>query len=413
MAKELSENKETPNINFLEFQQELFGVADDIKSSLKKTGLKKLFGGNKDNPQVDGNVIGEHAPESKEVAKFVSDLRKDASNSVVRAQLVNAVANYSKDHKLSTMKSLMMQAAVPVYLGDISPPLLQICIVMYRAYLEKLQNVHKQNMMSIRSSVLKNVNMSGVDVSDEGKDDANVKNTEAMMMEIRVSEALMERCEEALNVVKTRLQVTLSREEIEEITAEGKAAAAFFGGGGGANDEKAATQKQNMIIGKSVQVIEAIKQVPLLQGAGLQMAQQLGRVDNKLSYPLVMEGRLYMQMMRYFLLRLENGDRKSRDNMAPTYNKAVVAYRKAMKLVSKTNPKKADLPVLTEFANVTHYGFIHRDLMRFTKDGVKGLVKLGKDAVDAAVMVDESFKPLQGRLESSLNQLDKAGASSS
>ncbi len=406
MAKELSENKETPNINFLEYQQELFGIVDDIKAMSSKSAFKKMFGGKRENSHADGSTIASVAEDSKEVAKLAADLRKDPTNSMVRAQLANAVANHKKDHKLGTMRELMLQAAIPIYLGDISPPLLQVCIFMYRAYLEKLQNVHKQSMMSIRSSVLKNVNMSGVDVSDE-QDDANVRNTEAMMMEIRVAEALMERCEEALQIVKTKLQVTLSRQEIEDVTAEGKAAASFFGGGGG-DDDKAATQKQNMIIGKSVQVIEAIKQVPLLQGAGLQMAQQLGRIDNKLSYPLVMEGRLHMQVLRYFLLRLENGDRKSRDNMAPTYNKAVVAYRKAMKLVSKSNPKKADLPVLTEFANVTHYGFVHRDLMRFTKDGVMALVKLGKDAVDAAVMVDESFQPLQGRLESSLNQLENS-----
>jgi hypothetical protein len=33
------------------------------------------------------------------------------------------------------------------------------------------------------------------------------------------------------------------------------------------------------------------------------------------------------------------------------------------------------------------------------------LVKLGKDSVDAAVTVDESFVPLQKRLESSMTQL--------
>ena len=100
MAKELSENKETPNINFLEFQQELFGVADDIKSSLKKTGLKKLFGGNKDNPQVDGNVIGEHAPESKEVAKF--ERKRNHLEWVARRRL--AQNDQSKDRTVTLPK---------------------------------------------------------------------------------------------------------------------------------------------------------------------------------------------------------------------------------------------------------------------------------------------------------------------
>jgi len=142
-----------------------------------------------------------------------------------------------------------------------------------------------------------------------------------------------------------------------------------------------------------------------LQGAGLDLAQQLGRIDNKLTYPLVMEGRIHMQALKYQLLRVESGDRSARENMAPVYNLAVVAYRKALKLTSKKTPKKADLPVLTEFGNITYYGFIHRDTMRFTEEGIKTLVKLGKDSVDAAVNIDDSFVPLQKRLETSLNQL--------
>jgi hypothetical protein len=46
--------------------------------------------------------------------------------------------------------------------------------------------------------------------------------------------------------------------------------------------------------------------------------------------------------------------------------------------------------------------------MRFTKDGVKHLMKLGKDTIDAAVTVDQSFMPLQKRVESAINQLERA-----
>ena len=61
--------------------------------------------------------------------------------------------------------------------------------------------------------------------------------------------------------------------------------------------------------------------------------------------------------------------------------------------------------MLTEFGNITFYGFIHRDRMRFTEEGIKTLVKLGKDSVDAAVNIDDRFVPLQKRLETSMNEL--------
>ena len=399
--KEPKENQKTPNVNFINFQRQLRGIIKDIKEHKKKVGLKKLFGSKHENMHVNGSILLKDAPDNKEIVKYVKQLEKEPSNVESRLMLVNAVLAASKDHPLSAHLNLMLQAAIPIYLGDINPTILQIVVHTYRSYLERLGNIHKQNMMAIKSTVLKNVNMSGIDVSDEDTEDTHVRDGESIKTEIQIAESLIENCEPVIQSIKTKMTSSLSHEEIEELTAEGKASSSFFGGG----EEKANPNKQNMIIGKAVQAIEMLKQIPLLQGAGLDMAKQLGRIDSKLTYPLVMEGRIQMQALKYQLLRIESGDRTARENMAPVYNLAIVAYRKALKLTSKSTPKKADLPVLTEFGNVTHYGYIHRDLMRFTEEGVKTLVKLGKDSVDAAVTVDDSFVPLQKRLESSLTQL--------
>ena len=399
--KEPKENQKTPNVNFINFQRQLRGIIKDIKEHKKKVGLKKLFGSKHENMHVNGSILLKDAPDNKEIVKYVKQLDKEPSNVESRLMLVNAVLAASKDHSLSAHLNLMLQAAIPIYLGDINPTILQIVVHTYRSYLERLGNIHKQNMMAIKSTVLKNVNMSGIDVSDEDLEDTHVRDGESIKTEIQIAESLIENCEPVIQSIKTKMTSSLSHEEIEELTAEGKASSSFFGGG----EEKVNPNKQNMIIGKAVQAIEMLKQIPLLQGAGLDLAKQLGRIDSKLTYPLVMEGRIQMQALKYQLLRIESGDRTARENMAPVYNLAIVAYRKALKLTSKSTPKKADLPVLTEFGNITHYGYIHRDLMRFTEEGVKTLVKLGKDAVDAAVTVDDSFVPLQKRLESSLTQL--------
>ena len=399
--KEPKENQKTPNVNFINFQRQLRGIIKDIKEHKKKVGLKKLFGSKHENMHVNGSILLKDAPDNKEIVKHVKQLDKEPSNVESRLMLVNAVLAASKDHPLSAHLNLMLQAAIPIYLGDINATILQIVVYTYRSYLEGLNNIHKQNMMAIKSTVLKNVNMSGIHVSDEDLVDTHVRDGESLKTEIQMAESLIENCEPVIQSIKTKMTSSLSHEEIEELTAEGKASSSFFGGG----EEKVNPNKQNMIIGKAVQAIEMLKQIPLLQGAGLDLAKQLGRIDSKLTYPLVMEGRIQMQALKYQLLRIESGDRTARENMAPVYNLAIVAYRKALKLTSKSTPKKADLPVLTEFGNITHYGYIHRDLMRFTEEGVKTLVKLGKDAVDAAVTVDDSFVPLQKRLESSLTQL--------
>ena len=400
-SKEPKENPNTPNINFIGFQKQLREIAKDIKQSNKKTGLKKIFGGKQENPYVDGSILQSEAPDNKEVSKLIKNLDYNPTNSLARLRLVNVVLGVRKDHHLQTHLDMMLQASIPIYLGDISPTFLQAVVHAYRSYLERLANIHKHTMMAIRSEELKNVNMSGIDVDDEFTEDENVNDMAAVKTEIQIAEALIENCESVIQNIKTKMTLSLSNEEIEELIAVEKVSSSFFG----EVEEKVNPNKQNMIISKAVQAIEMLKQIPLLQGAGLDLAQQLGRIDNKLTYPLVMEGRIHMQALKYQLLRVESGDRSAQENMAPVYNLAVVAYRKALKLTSKKTPKKADLPVLTEFGNITFYGFIHRDMMRFTEEGIKTLVKLGKDSVDAAVTVDDSFVPLQKRLETSMNEL--------
>ena len=402
-SKEPIENPNTPNVNFTGFQKQLREIIKDIKQSNKKTGLKKLFGSKHENPHVDGSILQSEAPNNKEVSKLIKNLDSNPTNSLARLRLVNVVLGVRKDHHLQTHLDMMLQASIPIYLGDISSTFLQAVVHAYRSYLERLANLHKHKMMAIRSEELKNVNMSGIVVDDDFTEDAHVNNIASAKTEIQIAETLIDNCETVIHRVKTKMTLSLSNEEIEELTSKEKTSSSFFSG----ESEKVNPNKQNMIISKAVQAIEMLKQIPLLHGAGLDLAQQLGRLDNKLTYPLVMEGRIQMQALKYQFLRIESGDRSARENMAPVYNLAVVAYRKALKLTSKTSPKKSDLPVLTEFGNLTHYGFIHRDLMRFTEDGVMNLVKLGKDSVDAAVTVDESFVPLQKRLESSLAQLNK------
>jgi len=402
VAKKILENPKTPNVNFSSYQEQLHGIIKDINNHNNKSGLKRFFGNKHENSHVDGSILESEAPDNKEVSKLVKKLDSDPTNSLVRLRLVNVVMGVRKDHHLQAHLDMMLQASIPIYLGDISPTFLQAVLHAYRAYLERLANIHKHKMMSIRAEALKNVNMSGIDVNDEFSEDTHVDDTASVKTEIQIAESLIENCETVIQSIKTKMTASLSRGEIEELTAEKKEVSSLFGGG----KEKVNPNRQNIIISKAVKAIEMLKQIPLLQGAGLDLARQLARIDNKLTYPLVMEGRIQMQALKFQLLRVESGDRSARENMAPVYNLAVVAYRKALKLTSKTTPpKKTDLPVLTEFGNVAHYGFIHRDMMRFTEEGIKTLVKLGKDSVDAAVTIDDSFVPLQKHLESSLSKL--------
>ena len=404
-SADVKENSKTPNINFFGFQKQITKIAKDIQNHQKKHSLHKFVSSKSDNPHVDGSILQSLAPENKEVAKLIKNLDKDPGNPLARMRLVNIVMADHKHIHLDDMLKLMLQSSIPIYLGDIGPTFLQLVIFTYRAYLERLANTHKHKMMAIRSDQLKHVNMSGIDMSDHDYDDedSHVSDIVSAKTEIQVAESLINECETILLNIKSRKTYSLSSEEIDELITGTQSTSSFFG----FSQEKISSTKQNMIISKAIKAIDTLKQIPLLQGAGLELAKQLGRVDNKLTYPLVMEGRIQMQALKFIQMRVENGDRTARENMAHVFNRAVVAYRKALKLISKSSPKKADLPVLTEFGSLTHYGFMHRDLMRFTEDGIRALVLLGKESLDAAVTIDDSFEPLQKRLEVSLLQLNE------
>ena len=50
----------------------------------------------------------------------------------------------------------------------------------------------------------------------------------------------------------------------------------------GGGDDSQNTQKQNMVISKPGQVLSMLTPLPLLQGAGLDLAKTLQSVDNKI-----------------------------------------------------------------------------------------------------------------------------------
>ena len=207
-SAEIKENSKTPNINFFGFQKQITKIAKDIQNHQKK---HRFVSSKSDNSHVDGRILLALAPANKEVAKLIKNLDKDPGNPLTRMRLVNIVIADHKNIHLDDMLKLMLQSSIPIYLGDIGPTFLQLVIFTYRAYLERLTNTHKHQMMSIRSDSLKNVNMSGIDMSDHEFDDedSHVKDVESAKTEIQVAESLIDDCETILFNIKSRMKSSL------------------------------------------------------------------------------------------------------------------------------------------------------------------------------------------------------------
>ena len=73
------------------------------------------------------------------------------------------------------------------------------------------------------------------------------------------------------------MKSSLSSEEINELITGTKTTSSFFG----FSQEKVSSTKQNMIISKAVNAIDMLKQIPLLQAAGLELAKKLGKTGKQ------------------------------------------------------------------------------------------------------------------------------------
>ena len=164
--------------------------------------------------------------------------------------------------------------------------------------------------------------------------------------------------------------------------------------------------KHQLIIRKAISVMDIVKHIPFLHSLGLKMADKLEEVERKMPGPFLMEGRIPMQAMKLLTLRMMMDEYTAKNALTPTFKKVVVAYRKALKRTSLSDPHRTDIPVLGEFAQVSYYSFQHRKVMRLTNQGVLEMLKLGKKAVDAATLVNRQYSKLQMQILTAISSLE-------
>ena len=120
-----------------------------------------------------------------------------------------------------------------------------------------------------------------------------------------------------------------------------------------------------------------------------------------------MEARLHMQALRFLSLRVLMDDSSSRPAMTPTFNKAIVAYHKALKRSSFANPKRGDITILAEFAQVSFYAYQHRKMLNLANHGVLKILEMGKKSLDALVPNNRVYLGQQKQIMKAIASLKK------
>lgn len=355
---------------------------------------------------VDASIIGNKA-DNAEISALVSKIASDPVSTAARVKLVRSVMHDKRDFPLSFYRNLLIQAALTIYLGNITPATLQIAGQTYRLYLEKIITTHKKNLLVVHSKQLKNVNLDVISVKDlikaDDENEEDIDENEAMVIqEIKITLKLLEYTDSLDEDTRGSITMSMQMDELDELTSKHRVKSLF----GGADSAK---NKHTLVVRKTLAALEVMKRIPVLHPIGLKIVAKLQVIDSKLPLPYLMEARLHMQSLRILTLRVVMRDLTARPSLTPTFNKAIVAYHKALKRSSFTNPKRGDITVLSEFAQIAYYAYEQRKMLSLANHGVLKILEMGKKAVDVLAPRNRAYLNQQKQIQVALKSMRRYG----
>ncbi|MBC8259008.1 MAG: hypothetical protein H8E38_08325 [SAR324 cluster bacterium] len=405
----------TPGLKFKSIEKEIIVAAEEVKklgnSSFMLKMRNTILTGNSEGEgtHVDASIIGKEV-DSKAVSALISKISSDPASSTERVKLVRMVMRDKREFPLSLFRNLMIQAALTIYLGDITPATLQIAGQTYRLYLENIINSHKKGLLVVHSKQLKNVNLDVISVKDlikENEDEDAVidENEEIVIQEIKITLKLIEFTNSLDEETRDNITMSMNLHELDEVSSKHGVKKIFTSGGGA----QSAMNKQKLVVRKTLAALEVIKRIPVLHPIGLKIVAKLQQIEGKLPLPYLMEARLHMQALRILTLRVVMRDYSARPALTPTFNKAIVAYHKALKRTSMTSPKRGEITVLAEFAQISMYAYEQRKMLRLANHGVLKILEMGKKAIDVIAPDNRNYLKQQKHIHSAIKNLKKFG----
>ncbi|MEC9383389.1 MAG: hypothetical protein VYD06_02960 [SAR324 cluster bacterium] len=397
-----------PSLDFKKIQRQIVQAAEDFNNlsnssfmlKMRKTILSADYDAK--GTHVDASIIGNKA-DNAEISALVSKIASDPFSSVARVKMVRSVMHDKRDFPLSFYRNLLIQAALTIYLGNITPATLQIAGQTYRLYLEKIITTHKKNLLVVHSKQLKNVNLDVISVKDlikvDEENEEDIDENEAMVIqEIKITLKLLEYTDSLDEDTRGSITMSMQMDELDELTSKHRVKSLF----GGADSAK---NKHTLVVRKTLAALEVMKRIPVLHPIGLKIVAKLQIIDSKLPLPYLMEARLHMQALRILTLRVVMRDLTARPSMTPTFNKAIVAYHKALKRSSFTNPKRGDITVLSEFAQIAYYAYEQRKMLSLANHGVLKILEMGKKAVDVLAPRNRAYLNQQKQIQAALKSM--------
>ena len=403
--------KPIPNLNFVKIQRQVIQAAEEVKKLRNFSFMMKMrktilaTDSSDKGTHIDGSIIGIQI-KSKAVSSLVSKISSDLTSSAARVKLVRTVMQDKRDFPLSLYRNLMIQAALTIYLGDITPATLQITGQTYRLYLEKIISTHKKGLLVVQSKQLKNVNLDVISVKDlikmeEDEEREIDENEKLVIQEIKITLKLLEYIDSLDEDTRDSITMTIHLDELNDLSSKHRVNSLFA-----VSESTESTKNKHMlIVRKTLAALEVIKRIPVLRPIGLKIIAKLQEIDSKLPLPYLIEARFHMQALRILTLRIVMKEFSARPSLTPTFNKAIVAYHKALKRALLSNPKRTDIIVLSEFAQVSYYAYERRKILNLANHGVLKILEMGKKAVDVLAPSNRVYIKQQKDILSALKKM--------
>ena len=352
--------------------------------------------------QVDGSVLSKKLG-TRDASQISSDLKSNPASLPKRVQLVRMVLNSKAALNMKDYRNLLLQACLPIYIGHITPLHLQLCGQVYRLYLKKVVQFSKKKMLTVRSKQLGGLNVNRISMQDllKSVQDGEESEDSQLISEIKYAHYLLDHSKDLIKLMRSRITIPVDLSELNEYRPEVAEALKFLGD---IHSGRVIPDKHAMLSRKIVAILDVMKEIYPLHAISLKISHRMQAIEDKMPQAFMMEGRIRMEALKLLILKMRSGDASSKVGLKPGFKQILESYKKALKRASVRNPQSQDIPVLSEFVQMTLFAQTHRILLEIELGRMRQLLEAAQKACHALVRADGHHLLLQERLKSILKR---------
>ena len=404
------QNSSSKHLHFGQIQQELIMITEEISKQHQLSVVERLkdliFQEVDEDPRfqehVDGNSLSKKI-DNREASQLSNDLKSNPASLPKRIELIRLVLNSKPALNLKDYRNLMIQACLPIYIGHITPYHLQLCGQVFRLYLKKVIQFSKKKMLTVRSKQLGGLNVNRISMHDLLKSVQEGEESEdsQLISEIKYAHYLLDHSKDLIMLMRSKITIPVDLSELNQHEPDVSEQQYFLGN---IDSGQVIPDKKAMLSRKVVAVLDVMKEIYPLHAISLRITHRMQGIEDKMPQAFMMEGRIRMEALKLSILKMRSGDASSRLGLKPSFNQILETYRKALKRASIRNPQSQDIPVLSEFIQMTLFAQTHRILLEIDLGKMRQLLEAAQKACFALVRADGHYRLLQERLNNILRR---------